>query len=125
VTTITTLPSVFYESFFTNQTKISVAATFKQDINFAVKNLPVDIYSKNKMDKFIEMNLTNQQNSIINGEKAVRISAEENGNKSDFNYLYYFAVHDSEPYLFVFGGDKNNFQKYLPKFEQIVKSIKI
>ena len=35
----------------------------------------------------------------------------------------YFIMHDKQPYQILFSGNAKNYEKYLPEFEQIVKSF--
>gem|GEM_PF-1792799 len=40
------------------------------------------------------------------------------------NFVTYYVVHDGEPYRLDYLANVKDFQKYLPQFEQMVRSFK-
>ena len=71
------------------------------------------------------MNLKSRQDTIVSNEKASSI--EGNGINKTMNknviYLANLVLHDEDPYYLEYIANKKNFQKYLPQFEQMLKTF--
>lgn len=127
-------PADFAESLVVNKDQESPYAkmlnggaysTFRQDADYTNKNSTLEEYVKHRINSLIRgVNLTSQQDTIVGNEKAVRI--EGNGIKilKNLKYVAYLVLHDKDPYYLEYIANVNDFQKYLPQFEQMVKTLK-
>jgi hypothetical protein len=103
----------------------AIQASFTQDTyEYRIKNAPLESYVKYLIVKFHISNITSQQYTTIDKEKAVRIYGNNTGQYGDNKILFYIVMHDKEPYSIRYLGNPANFEKYLPEFEKIVKSFK-
>jgi hypothetical protein len=71
------------------------------------------------------LKITSQHYTTIGNDKAVRIETNESasfGNKTEI--AFYFMMHGKKPYAIGYVADPKNYVKYLPEFEQIVKSLR-
>ena len=127
-------PADFAESLVINRDQESPYAkmfnggaysTFRQDTDYSNKNSTLEAYVKDRINSLVRgVNLTSQQDTIVGNEKAVRI--EGNGIKilKNLEYVAYLVLHDKDPYYLEFIANVKDFQKYLPQFEQMVKTLK-
>jgi hypothetical protein len=103
-----------------------VMADFFQDTDYRLKNAPLESYVKYLIDKFGIINITSQQYTTVGKEKSVRISANESAQFGYGPIVLYVVMHDKVPYHMEYIGstESPNYQKYLPKFEKMVKSFR-
>jgi len=96
---------------------------FAEDSDYTVKNAPVDLYVKFRMNKDDSLNVTSQQDTTVGKEKAVRIEGSKNDTSGNVRLLEYLISHNDEPYIIRYIASTNDFERYLPDFELMVKSF--
>jgi hypothetical protein len=99
-------------------------AQFLPDIDYP-KNAPLESYVKYQINNYGISNITSQQYATVGNEKSVRIYANESafyGNNTKI--ALYLVMHDKEPYRIIYVANAKNYEKYLPEFEEIVKSFR-
>ena len=101
----------------------SAVVMFSKDYDYSVKNAPLDLYVKYRTDKNEIMNTTSQQNTTVGGEKAVKIEGNGLDNYENVKFLDYLVLHNNEPYQIRYMANVNDYDKFLPQFEQMVKSF--
>jgi hypothetical protein len=98
-------------------------SVFEQDISYPFRNVPLNIYAQYNLN-LSEVKVLSQANATIDGEESVRIHRTPRDNSSNVQVVDYYTVHDGKPYFIQYVANVKNFQKYLPQFEQMVKSFK-
>ena len=100
-----------------------------QDGFYTMKNSKLDHYIKYKMDNPNLNNITgskllSKEDFDINGTKAIKLTYDNTD--SIYKLALYLMQHNKENYLAYYRADKTNnlFDKYLPEFEQMIKTIK-
>jgi hypothetical protein len=111
-------------SFSFEKASEKIIATFLQDTGYRIKNAPLESYAKYEIDKFGILNVSSQQYTTVGKEKAIRIDADESAYYGDTKIVLYLVMHDKEPYEISYFADAIYYEKYLPDFEQMVKSFK-
>jgi hypothetical protein len=101
-----------------------VSVRFHQDTDYPIKNAPLESYVKYVIDNYGIQNITSQQYTTVGNEKAVRISANDSAGYGKSNVVLYVVMHDKQPYEINYLANPKNFEKYLPEFEQMVKSFR-
>jgi len=102
-----------------------VIAVFAQDTDYRIKNAPLESYVKYQIDNFGILNITSQEYTTVGNEKAIRLDANELANfGNNTKGALYVVMHDEQPYAISFIGNEKNYEKYLPEFEQMVKSLR-
>ena len=101
----------------------TAAIVFAEDSDYTVKNAPLDLYVKFRMNKDDILNITSQQDTTVGKEKAVRIEGSKNDISGNVRLLEYLIVHNDEPYIIRYIASTNDFERYLPDFELMVKSF--
>jgi len=99
------------------------AIVFAEDSDYTVKNAPLDLYVKFRMNKDDSLNVTSRQDTTVGKEKAVRIEGSKNDISGNVRLLEYLIVHNDEPYIIRYIASTNDFERYLPDFELMVKSF--
>jgi hypothetical protein len=99
-------------------------ASFKQDSSYGIKNAPFDVYVKYKIDKQNGMKVTSKENGTIDNETAVRIRGDGINSFGGIKSVQYLVWHDNTPYTLVYVANVKDYEKYLPQFEQMVKTFK-
>ena len=102
------------------------------DPRFPIKNAPVEIYAKHA-SKFVNNLSPTFENSTVGGERAIKLFL----NSTDIAIKLgktnvpvslvttsYFVMHDDQPYFLNYMANEKYYQKYLPQFEQMVKTFK-
>ena len=99
-------------------------------MQYLIQNAPFYIYVKYKIDKELDLNAVNIasiQNSTIDGNPAVKIhGALQNVTINDDDWTeitMYLVMHDEEPYTLTYMANVKDYQKFLPEFEQMVKTF--
>ena len=101
------------------------AAFFQKDFRYNIKNAPLDMYLQYKLDDQPAMNMTSQEKIVVDGEEAIKIYSEGiEPTVSEIKYLEYLFIHNNEPYLIMYAGNLNNYEKYLSEFEKMVKTFR-
>ena len=100
-------------------------STLRLDTDYPNKNSTLDDYAKYRINSIIPgINLTSQQNTIVGNEKAIRIDGNGLNKLKNLNYVAYLVLHDKVPYYLEYIANTKDFQKYLPQFEQMIKTFK-
>jgi hypothetical protein len=99
-------------------------ASFKQDSSYAIKNAPFDVYVRDKIEQQDGMKVTSKENGTIDGQAAVRILGDGINSFSGIKFVQYFVTHDNKPYLLAYMANVKDYEKYLPQFEQMIKTFK-
>ena len=102
---------------------VSAAIVFAKDQDYSVKNAPLDLYVKFRMNKDDSFNVTSQKNTIVANEIAVRLEGNENYISTQARILDYLVLHNNEPYHIRYKANVNDYDKYLSDFEAMVKSF--
>jgi len=101
----------------------TAAILFAEDSDYTVKNAPPELYVKFRMNKDDSLNVTSQQDTLVGKEKAVRIDGTKNDTAGPLKVSEYLLTHNNEPYIIRYIASTNDFKKYLPDFELMVKSF--
>lgn len=99
-------------------------ASFEQERNFPIKNAGFDVYAKYKIDRQDGMNVTSKENVTLDNEAAVKIHGDGIKSFSGIKFAEYLLMHNQQPYFIAYMANVKDFEKYLPEFEEIVKSLK-
>lgn len=99
-------------------------STFGKDVDFRLKNAPLETYVKYNMDRQSGIKVVSQRNVAIDGEKAIKIYADGILTFNGIKFVEYMAIHNADPYYIGFMANSKDYEKYLPQFEQMVKSFK-
>ena len=101
----------------------TAAILFAEDSDYTVKNAPPELYVKFRMNKDDSLNVTSRQDTTVGKEKAVRIEGSKNDTSGNIKLLEYLIIHNNEPYIIRYIASMNDFERYLPDFELMVKSF--
>jgi hypothetical protein len=101
-----------------------VVSTFEQKSDFGIKNAGLDLFVKYEIDKQSAINVTSKQNATIDNEPTVKIYADGIKSFSGIKFVEYMLMHNKEPYYMAYMANVKDYQKYLPQFEQIVKTFR-
>jgi len=101
----------------------TAAILFAEDSDYTVKNAPPELYVKFRMNKDDSLNVTSQQDTLVGKEKAVRIDGTKNDTAGPLKVSEYLLTHNNEPYIIRYIASTNDFEKYLPDFELMVRSF--
>jgi hypothetical protein len=99
-------------------------ASFEQDWLYGIKNAGFDVCVKYKIGKQNAISVTSQENLTIDNEPAVKITADGINSFLGIKFTEYMIWHNEKPYYIGYMANVKDYQKYLPEFEQIVKSFK-
>jgi hypothetical protein len=109
-----------------------VVAELAPDRNFPIKNAPLEKYVKHTL-RFASSSALTYENATIGGERAIKVYI--NGTDlastsvmpnitSSVNTISYYVMYHDQPYYLSYVANTKDYQKYLPQFEQMVKSFK-
>ncbi len=101
----------------------SAAVMFSKDSDYSVKNAPLDLYVKYRTGKDDFMNITSQQDATVGNEKAVKIEGNGLDDYKNIKFEDYLMLHANDPYQIRYMANAKDFDKYLPQFEEMVKSF--
>ena len=106
--------------------KSGVLVIVQQDQRYSIKNAPLETYVKKKISIGQEnnANFTSQEKIIVDGEEAIKVYSESVGEHTGLKYIEYFMMYNDLPYHIMYQSDQENYDKYLPEFEQMVKTFK-
>jgi len=93
------------------------------DTNYTYRNVPLEIYTQHNINVY-PVKIFSQQNTTIDGENAVKIHRTPRNNFTNIEVVEYYVVHNGKPYTLQYAANVKDFQKYLPQFEQMVKTLK-
>ena len=122
------VPSKFADLLIQDKGNIEIgngtaAILFAEDSDYTVKNAPPELYVKFRMNKDDSLNVTSQQDTLVGKEKAVRIDGTKNDTAGPLKVSEYLLTHNNEPYIIRYIASTNDFKKYLPDFELMVRSF--
>jgi len=101
----------------------SAAVVFAKASDYSVKNAPLDLYVKYRMNEDDSLNVISQKVTTIGKDKAVRIDGNENNNASNIRVLEYLFLHNDDPYVIRYIASMDDFERNLPAFELMLKSF--
>ena len=127
-TSVVLIPVQFAESLIQEKGDIqmsngSAVIVFAKASDYSIKNAPLDLFVKYRMNEDDSLNVTSKQDTMIGKEKAVRIEGNKNANASDIRLLEYLLLHNDEPYVIRYIASMDDFERNLPQFELMVKSF--
>ena len=103
-----------------------------QDGYYTMKNTNLDQYVKDKMNDPNLKNINGSKllskeedtNNLINGTKIIKLTYDDPN--SVYKLALYLLQYNKDNYVMVYRADKttNLFDKYLPEFEKMIKTIK-
>ena len=96
---------------------------FAEDSDYKVRNAPLDLYVKYRMNKDESLSVTSQETTEVGNETAVRIEGTKNGTSGDIKLLEYLMLHNNEPYIIRYIAGMNDYEQNLADFELMVKSF--
>jgi hypothetical protein len=96
---------------------------FALDMDYPFRNIPLETYTQYNIN-LSPVKIFSQENTTIDGEKAVKIHRSPRNNLTNIEVEDYYLVHNSKPYYIQYAANVKDFQKYLPEFEQMVKTFK-
>jgi hypothetical protein len=102
----------------------SAAIIFAKDFDYSLRNAPLNLYVKYMIDRDDSLNNGTQQESTIDNQQAVRIEGSKNDFSGNLSMLDFLVLHNNEPYHFRYMANANDYDRYLPEFEEMVKSVK-
>ena len=101
----------------------TAAILFAEDSDYTVKNAPPELYLKFRMNKDDSLNVTLRQDTMVGKERAVRIEGIKNDTAGPLKISEYLLMHKNEPYIIRYIASTNDFEKYLPDFQMMVRSF--
>jgi VCBS repeat-containing protein len=102
-----------------------VYSQFVQDTDYSLKNAPLEAYVKYRIAQLGDnWNVTSMDNGTIGKQKAVKISANGTNESANIRKVEYLVLHDKDPYALSYIANVKDYDKYLPEFEQMVRSFK-
>lgn len=108
---------------FQNLTVWSVMAV---DTSSPFRNDPLEIYVQHVVNASSDLfRKFPQVPTLIDGERALKIWGEVSDNSTITDRMVgYYVIHEGIPYRLEYYATEKDFQKYLPQFEQMVKTFK-
>ena len=105
---------------------VSVWSAMIVDTSYPFRNVPLEIYVQHVLNVSSDtFRKVPQVPTLIDGERALKIwvYVADNSTITD-RMMGYFVFHEGIPYVLQYHATEKDFQKYLPRFEQIVKTFK-
>jgi hypothetical protein len=100
-------------------------SAFAQDTDYNIKNSPLEAYVKYRIDQQSDnWNVSSMDNGTIGKQKAVKISANGTNESANLRKVEYLVLHDKDAYSLLYAANVKDYDKYLPDFEQMVKSFR-
>ena len=100
-------------------------AKFMQDTDYNLKNSPLEVYVKYIIDQEgNNWNLSSMDNGTIGKQKAVKISEIGTNESANLRRAQYLVLDDEGPYILQYVASVKDYDKYLPEFEQMVRSFR-
>jgi hypothetical protein len=93
------------------------------DTNYPFRNVPLEIYTQASLNQS-DVKIFSKENTTIDGEPAAKIHRTGRNNMTDIEVTEYYVVHEGKPFFIQYGSNIQFYQKYLPQFEQMVKTFK-
>jgi hypothetical protein len=112
-------------SYFEKLSDGGAIGEISQDTNYNLKNAPLDAYVKYRIaQQGDNWNVTSMDNGTIGKQKAVKISANGTNESANLRKVEYLVLHDKDAYSLLYAANVKDYDKYLPDFEQMVKSFR-
>jgi len=112
-------------SYFEKLSDGGAIGEISQDTNYNLKNAPLDAYVKYRIDQQgSNWNVSSMDNGTIGKQKAVKISANGTNESDNLRKVEYLVLHDKDAYSLLYAANVKDYDKYLPDFEQMVKSFR-
>jgi hypothetical protein len=116
----------------TDSNATSLIAQFTQDESYTLKNAPLSKYAKYIIGEYSNGNFSIiSNNTTIDGEQTIKLIGEimdkpdlQTKQFVGWKTLMYLTQKNNNAYSFSVFGDPKSFDKYLPEFEQMIKTIK-
>lgn len=96
----------------------------QKDWFYPIENTPFDTYVKWKIAENSGIHVTSMQNVTLSGEPGVKIYGDGIDPFNGIKFVQYLVWHDEEPYFLEYMANQKDYQKYLPQFEQMIKTFK-
>ena len=93
------------------------------DASYPYRNVPLEIYTQYNLNQS-KVEIFSKENTTIDGELAVKIHRSPRHNLTNMEVTEYYLVHEGKPYVIQYGANLQYYQKYLPQFEQMVRTFK-
>ena len=109
-----------------------IIVVLARDPSFPIKNAPLETYVQHVL-RSLDTVTPKHVNATIGGERAIKVFINgtdlirntDNPNiTSRINVVSYIVLHNDQPYYLHYMANTNDYKKYLPEFEQIVKTFK-
>jgi hypothetical protein len=92
------------------------------DATYPLGNTSLDLYTQASLNQS-NVKIFSKENATIDGEPAVKIHRTARNNQTNMEVTEYYVIHEGKPYTLQYGADLKYYQKYLPQFEQMVKTF--
>lgn len=92
------------------------------DTSYPYGNVPLEIYTNYSIN-LSPVKVFSKENATVGGEPAMKVH-RTGRNATNVAVVEYDVIHDSKPYIIQYVANVKDFQKYLPQFEQTVKTFK-
>jgi len=104
---------------------VGASSIMTLDSAYLFRNVPLEIYSPSHINQSGGDKILSKENSTIDGERALKIHKTARTNLTNiYESMTYYTIHDGNPYYLTYYAKVKDFQKYLPQFEQMVKTFK-
>jgi hypothetical protein len=107
--------------------KVGASSFMTLDSAYLFRNVPLEIYAQSYINQLSEGKVLSKENTTIDGERALKFHStyKDKGNLTRIvEGVDYYVFHDGNPYRLSYIASPKDFQKYLPQFEQMVKTFK-
>jgi hypothetical protein len=93
------------------------------DSDYPYRNVPLDTYAQYN-NNLSPVKIFSQENVTVAGEKAIKIHRTARNNLTNIEVIDYYVIHDGKPYTLQYAANVKDYQKYLPQFEEMLKTFK-
>jgi hypothetical protein len=93
------------------------------DPDYPYRNIPLETYTQYNIN-VSPVKILSKENATVGGEPAVKIHRTARNNLTNVEVAEYYVIHEGKPYTLQYAANVKDFQKYLPQFEQMVKTFK-
>lgn len=95
---------------------------FAQETDYYANNVPLTAYIEYFANKYLYLSIISEKDSIVGSENATKIEGIDNS--GTVKLVIYLLLHDNEAYNYDYVANVNDFDKYLPEFEEMIKSFR-
>ncbi len=112
------------ESLFDRVRDGGAVAMFTEDTTYNLKSSPLEAYVKYIIDEEgNNWNLSSMDNGTIGTQNSVKISENGTNESANLRKVQYLVLDEEGPYILQYVANSKDYDKYLPEFEQMVKSF--